>query len=86
MRPPVASFTFSCVDLDCGFDSTGSTDDGSIVSYAWDFDDGTSDTEGTPTGTYTDFSGQKGKRSYTYLQCEGTGLFDQCTNPGFISF
>jgi PKD repeat protein len=40
---PTAAFTISCSGLSCAFDSTGSTDtDGTIVSYGWDFGDGTS--------------------------------------------
>jgi serine protease len=39
-EPPTASFTPSCVDLECDFDATASSDeDGSIVSYSWDFGD-----------------------------------------------
>ncbi len=35
---PTASFTFSCTDLACSFDGSGSSDsDGSISSYAWSF-------------------------------------------------
>jgi hypothetical protein len=38
--PPTASFTYSCTDLSCAFNGSGSSDsDGSIVAYAWDFDD-----------------------------------------------
>ncbi len=40
--PPVASFTSSCTNLACTFNSTGSTDDVGIVSRAWTFGDGTS--------------------------------------------
>ena len=39
--PPVASFTYSCGELDCDFDATASVDvDGSIEQFAWDFGDG----------------------------------------------
>jgi PKD repeat protein len=50
---PVASFTFSCTELACTFDGSGSTDDGSIDDYAWAFgDDGTG--SGVTTGhTYS---------------------------------
>ena len=34
-QPPVASFTWSCVDLKCFFDASGSTDDKAIVDYRW---------------------------------------------------
>jgi PKD repeat protein len=51
-QPPVASFTFSCPDLTCSFDGTGSTDDGTIASYAWNFGDGASGTGVTTSHTY----------------------------------
>jgi hypothetical protein len=39
--PPTASFTFSCTDLACAFDGSGSIDpDGTITGYTWDFGDG----------------------------------------------
>jgi lysophospholipase L1-like esterase len=37
-QPPTASFSYSCAQLACTFNGTGSADtDGSIVSYAWTF-------------------------------------------------
>jgi len=38
--PPTAFFTFSCNGLTCEFNASGSTDDGAIVSYSWDYGDG----------------------------------------------
>jgi PKD repeat protein len=40
-QPPVPSFTVSCNGLTCTFDSSGSTDDVSIVNREWQFGDGT---------------------------------------------
>ncbi|MEO8105864.1 MAG: PKD domain-containing protein [Actinomycetes bacterium] len=38
---PTAAFTQTCVGLSCSFDGTSSTDaDGTVVSYSWDFGDG----------------------------------------------
>jgi len=51
--PPTASFTYGCTNLSCSFNGGGSSDsDGSIVSYSWNFGDGTSATGATPSKTY----------------------------------
>jgi PKD repeat protein len=57
---PKADFTASVADLSASLDSSGSSDsDGSIVSRAWSFGDGSSGTGATPSkdydaaGTYT---------------------------------
>ncbi len=50
---PTASYTYTCTDLTCDFDGSGSDDsDGSIGSYDWDFGDGTADTGETVSHTY----------------------------------
>jgi PKD repeat protein len=50
---PVASFTHECTDRACTFDASGSTDaDGEIVSYVWDFGDGTVDAGSQVEHTY----------------------------------
>ncbi|MDX1577827.1 MAG: PKD domain-containing protein, partial [Gemmatimonadota bacterium] len=51
-QPPTASFTHACTDLDCAFDGSGSTDDGSITLYEWDFGDGNGATGVSPSHTY----------------------------------
>lgn len=51
--PPSASFTFSCTDLTCIFDGSGSSDgDGTIARWDWEFGDGTSGTGPTTSHTY----------------------------------
>jgi PKD repeat protein len=53
-QSPTASFTESCSDLACSFNSAGSSDpDGSIVGYSWTFGDGTTSTEANPSHTYS---------------------------------
>jgi serine protease len=52
-NPPTASFTYSCTDLSCNFDGTGSSDsDGSITGYSWSFGDSTSGSGSTTSHTY----------------------------------
>ena len=52
--PPTASFTQSCADLTCGFNGSSSSDaDGSIVTYAWNFGDGSAASGATASHTYS---------------------------------
>jgi PKD repeat protein len=50
--PPVAGFSYACSSLNCTFDGTLSSDDVGIVSYAWDFGDGSGSILATPTHPY----------------------------------
>jgi serine protease len=52
--PPVANFTATCSERTCSFDST-STDDHGIITSAWDFGDGSTD---TTSGTHVDHTFQ----------------------------
>ncbi|MEA3277188.1 MAG: PKD domain-containing protein, partial [Pseudomonadota bacterium] len=51
-QSPIASFTFTCVDLACDFLSTATDPDGTIVSYEWDFGDGAIGSGATATHVY----------------------------------
>jgi PKD repeat protein len=52
-QPPVASFSYSCTNLSCGFDGTGSADaDGSIAAYSWAFGDAATGSGVTTTHAY----------------------------------
>jgi len=52
-QPPVASFTYSCTDLACSFNGSGSYDpDGTIASYAWTFGDNSSGSGVTASKIY----------------------------------
>lgn len=52
---PSAAWTWTCNDLDCSFDASGSDDpDGSIVSHAWSFGDGSSGSGESALHSYSD--------------------------------
>jgi subtilisin family serine protease len=52
--PPHASFTMRCPRGECRFDASDSSDDHGIVSYTWDFGDGSSPvTETTPSASHS---------------------------------
>ena len=50
--PPGASFSFSCSDLVCSFTNTSTDSDGSVVAWSWDFGEGASSVEQSPSHTY----------------------------------
>ena len=53
-QPPTASFTVTCTELNCSFDATASDDDdGTIVSYTWDFGDGATGSGETTNHPYS---------------------------------
>ena len=51
-QAPTAEFTFTCSGLDCDFTDASTDADGTIASYLWDFGDGETSTEASPSHTY----------------------------------
>jgi PKD repeat protein len=49
---PVASFARSCAGRACSFDDTSTDTDGTILSFSWDFGDGTGSDQPTPAKTF----------------------------------
>lgn len=90
-NPPVASFAFTCNNLACAFDGSGSSDDNGIASYSWNFGDGSGGNGVTPTRTYaaagsysvtltvTDGIGQTGTQTRTVSVSSG-GSTAPCSN------
>jgi subtilisin family serine protease len=91
-EPPTASFTASCSELTCSFNGSGSTDDGTIQTYAWMFGDGSTGSGVTTSrsyasgGTYTvtltvtDDDGASANTSQNVTAAEpsgGTSIFVQ---------
>jgi PKD repeat protein len=50
---PSAQFSYSCNKQVCDFDASGSSDDGTIVTYAWVFGDGVGDGGESVSHTYS---------------------------------
>ena len=84
--PPAARFTVACTALACAFDASESGDDGSIVSFAWRFGDGTTGVGLALTHVYAapgsfaveltvvDDSGARGSVSRTVAVTDGINL------------
>ena len=77
--PPVAAFTTSCTQLVCTFDGSTSTDDGTIVSYAWTFGDTATGTGATTSHTYAD----PGTYAVTLTVTDNLGATDDV--PGSVT-
>ncbi|PHR65303.1 MAG: hypothetical protein COA51_05580 [Idiomarina sp.] len=72
--PPTAVFNATCTYLECQFDASASSDtDGSIVSYDWNFGDGT-----TATGALNNHSfSAAGEYSVTLTVSDDAGATDE---------
>jgi len=75
--PPTATFTFSCNGLTCGFDASGSTDDGAIVGYSWSYGDGSTGGGLTTSHTYA----TAGTRTVTLTVTDDDGATSTATAP-----
>jgi PKD repeat protein len=94
---PTASFTYSCDELSCSFDASGSSaGDEPIESYDWDFGDGNagsgvttshtfaSDGTYTVTLTVTDANGESDSEAQSVSVAEDPGDEDPVTNDPVI--
>jgi alpha-tubulin suppressor-like RCC1 family protein/chitodextrinase len=73
-QPPVAAFSSSCIQLDCSFDGTKSTDsDGLVVSYAWTFGDTGTSTASKPSHSFA----SAGDQTVTLTVTDDDGDTDQ---------
>jgi subtilisin family serine protease len=71
-QPPYASFTSHCPKGQCTFDASSSTDDHGIVSYSWNFGDGSAPvTVTSPTTTYGYHA--RGQYTVTLVVTDGAG-------------
>jgi PKD repeat protein len=80
-QPPTASFTFSCNGLTCGLDAAESTDDGTIVSYGWNYGDTNTDSGITASHTYA----SAGTYTVTLTVTDDAGASDSSTQTVTVS-
>ena len=83
-QPPVAAFTSSCNNTTrvCTFNGSGSTDDVGIVSYSWNFGDGSPAGSGvSPSHTYA----TTGTFQVTLTVTDGGALTNAVTHPVTLS-
>jgi PKD repeat protein len=52
--PPRADFDVRCQGLTCTFGDKSRDEDGTVVSWQWDFGDGTGSSEQNPVHTYAE--------------------------------
>lgn len=70
-QPPTAVASASCVNSNCTFDGSRSSDpDGTVASYAWAFGDGATGTGAAPTHSYA----MPGTYTYTLTVTDNHGL------------
>jgi PKD repeat protein len=75
-QAPVARFTVTCPTTKCAFDASGSTDDVGIVSYAWNWGNGRSESHVGPTANNTFVAGTY---NVTLTVTDGGGLTGSVT-------
>src|SRR5262249_50758411 len=77
-QAPVCSFTATnTAGKTFAFDASGSTDDGTIVSYAWDFGDGAAGNGVTTSHTYG--AATTGSTTVNLTLTDDTGLTSTCS-------
>ena len=68
-QPPTAAFSYTTTGLTASFNASGSSDDGTITGYAWNFGDGSTGTGVSPSKTYA----SAGTRTVTLTVTDNNG-------------
>jgi PKD repeat protein len=80
-KAPEADFDDHCHDLSCSFTDKSKDDDGNVVSWAWDFGDGTGSNQQNPTHSYED----EGHYDVTLTVTDDDGATDTRTHHADVN-
>ncbi|HEY3011767.1 MAG TPA: PKD domain-containing protein [Gemmatimonadales bacterium] len=76
-QSPQAQFTSGCTDLTCNFTDQSSDPDGTVVNWSWDFGDGDTSSEPSPTHAYP----SDGTYDVILTVTDNDGATDSVTQP-----